>query len=152
MGGKRLGGRRVSLDEAHEIFAEIQGVLGSRLELAGSARRKKETCGDLDILSYYPWVGEREMSRVLGSVQGGLYRGVQVDITTVPIGAEGAALLHATGSAEENMRLRRKAKRIGLKLNQYGLWTVDNENLVAGMSEKAIYEVLGEPYVPPEER
>jgi DNA polymerase (family 10) len=149
MGGKLHGGRRVSLEEAYELFGEIESTLGQGLQLAGSARRKKATCGDLDILSYYPWVGEREMGQLFGGT--GLYRGVQVDISRVPIGAEGTYLMHATGSAEENVRLRKKAKRLGLKLNQYGLWA-GTENLASGMSEQDIYKTLGEPYVPPEER
>lgn len=153
MGGKREGGRRVDLETAWGLFYEIQEALGNQeLILCGSARRNKPTCGDLDIVAVYPWPMERELERLLGSARGGLYRGVQVDVLLAPIGSQGTALMHATGSSEENVRLRRKAKSLGLKLNQYGLWTVDNENLVHGMSEREIYSVLGEEYVAPENR
>ena len=40
----------------------------------------------------------------------------------------------------------------GLKLNEYGLYRVDDGSLVAGETEEGIYEALGLAYVPPELR
>jgi DNA polymerase (family 10) len=60
------------------------------------------------------------------------------------------ALLHFTGSAEYSKRLREKAKRYGLKLNDKGLF--EGKLRLPLDSEKEIVERLQEEYVPPENR
>ena len=57
-----------------------------------------------------------------------------------------------TGSKSHNIALRDRAIARGLKLNEYGLFRVDDGSLVAGTSEADIYEALGLPEIPPELR
>jgi DNA polymerase/3'-5' exonuclease PolX len=57
-----------------------------------------------------------------------------------------------TGSAYNNVKMRRKAKKLGYTLSQYGIKNKDGENLTAGFSEKEIYEFLGYDYVSPLKR
>lgn len=155
MGGKKHGGKRICLDDAEALYEHIYNLLEERVDwiaLAGSARRQKPEVGDLDIVLVPRSERTKEVATELfGSPTGGLYDGIQVDLVYVSPGSEGTALMHSTGSSMENMRLRRKAKRLGLKLNQYGLWQ-DNLNLAHGLSEEQIYNALGEPYVRPEDR
>jgi DNA polymerase (family 10) len=57
-----------------------------------------------------------------------------------------------TGSKAHNVSLRDRAIQRGLKLNEYGLFRVDNDSRVAGETEEGIYEALGMSWVPPELR
>ena len=64
----------------------------------------------------------------------------------------GAALQYFTGSKAHNIALRDRAIQRGLKLNEYGLFRVDDDVKVAGETEEGIYEALGLAFVPPELR
>jgi len=57
-----------------------------------------------------------------------------------------------TGSKAHNIVLRDRAIARGLKLNEYGLFQVNDESRVAGTTEEEIYEALGLAWVPPELR
>ncbi len=163
-----------------ERLAEVPGV--KRLESAGSLRRGRETIGDLDILAVcddpaalsqafcdMPGVDEvlahgETKSSVRMSIpnpRGGADAKLQVDLRVVPEDAWGAALLYFTGSKEHNVRLRERAKKQGLTLNEYGLFPDDDEKdppqkrgvkPKASKTEASIYKALGVPFVPPEIR
>ena len=55
----------------------------------------------------------------------------------------GAALQYFTGSKAHNIVLRDRAIQRGFKLNEYGLYRVSDDTLVAGETEEGIYEALG---------
>jgi DNA polymerase (family X) len=57
-----------------------------------------------------------------------------------------------TGSKEHNVALRQRAMKMGLTLNEYGLFRLDNQERVAGTTEQEIYKALGLPWIPPEMR
>jgi len=129
----------------------------------GSVRRGAETSGDLDILAAgdspgvmsaftsYPLV-----ERVLGEGETKssvlLRGGIQADLRLVPRESEGAALQYFTGSKAHNIALRDRAISRGFKLNEYGVFRIDDGANVAGANEAAIYEALGLALVPPELR
>lgn len=88
-------------------------------------------------------------------------RTVQVDLRAVPPESWGAALMYFTGSKEHNIRLRERAQRRGLTLNEYGLYPADDDPEpphnrgvapVAAATEAEIYRALGLPEIPPEIR
>lgn len=62
----------------------------------------------------------------------------------------GAQILTRTGSKGYNIYLRKQAKILGLKLNQYGLW--DGDKLLASKTEEEIFNSLGIIYKVPELR
>ena len=64
----------------------------------------------------------------------------------------GAAQQYFTGSKAHNIALRDRAIQRGLKLNEYGLFRVEDDRRVAGETEEDIYEALGLAFVPPELR
>jgi DNA polymerase (family 10) len=89
--------------------------------------------------------GEAKSSVVLAS-------GLQVDLRPFAPESLGAALQYFTGSRDHNVRVRERAVRRGLKLNEYGVFRVDTGERVAGATEEEVYEALGLRYIPPELR
>ena len=57
-----------------------------------------------------------------------------------------------TGSKEHNILLRSRALKLGLTLNEYGLFRIDDETRVAGETEEEVYAALGLAWIPPELR
>ena len=137
-----------------------------QLEFAGSYRRGKETVGDLDILvdstdsnSVMDHFGAfDEITSVI--VRGDTKMSVrledefQVDLRVVPKESFGAALQYFTGSKDHNVAVRGRAKKMGLRVNEWGVYDVsgDEEKLIAGKSESEVYKALKLPLFEPEIR
>ena len=151
---------------ADELISYLSASGGlERITPAGSLRRGKETIGDLDLLVTGPgaaaalesFVSHPKAHTVLGkgankaSIQFGL-EGLQVDLRALPNESYGAAMQYFTGSKEHNIVLRSRALKLGLTLNEYGLFRVDNEERVAGETEEDVYEKIGLRWIPPELR
>ena len=75
--------------------------------------------------------------------------GVNVDLYVATPETWEPLLLIRTGSAEHNIKLSMRARKLGMKLAHRGL--VKNGRIIAS-TEKRIFEALGMEYVPPEER
>ncbi len=105
-----------------------------RAEIAGSLRRRKEIVGDLDFVAStdnpdevtacfvgLPWVtsviatGATKTSVMLPD-------DVQADLRVVPDSQFATALHHFTGSKEHNTQMRSRALKLGLKINEYGVF------------------------------
>lgn len=76
----------------------------------------------------------------------------QLDITSIPGENWGAALLHYTGSARFNIKLRQKALKLNYKLNEKGLISKESGKKLPLYSEEAIFKALDEPWVKPTDR
>ena len=130
----RLGEVRWLVDELLDQIRHIRGV--GRVEAAGSFRRGAETVGDIDLLceasdADAPAIIEQfthlpRVSRVLaeGGTKGSvmLDQHVQADLRAVPPQSFGAALAYFTGSKAHNVHLRERAVKLGMRLNEYGLY------------------------------
>ena len=151
---------------ADELTAEFKALSGiERVEAAGSLRRGRETIGDLDVLVTGPnaaaalehMIRHPKSQEVLGqggnkaSVTFGIER-LQVDVRALPHESFGAAMQYFTGSKEHNVALRTHAVKQGLTLNEYGLFTLEGNQRVAGETEEEIYQRLGYAWIPPELR
>src|SRR5687767_1854279 len=81
-----------------------------------------------------------------------LQGGLQADLRLVPRESRGAAMQYFTGSKAHNIIVRDRAIQRGFKLNEYGLFKVDDDSRVAGETEEGIYDALGMAWVEPELR
>jgi len=151
---------------AHELIEYLGALEGiENITAAGSLRRGRETVGDLDLLvtgpaagaalerfTAFPKVGEvlargeNKASATIGP------DGLQVDVRALPRESFGAALQYFTGSKDHNIVIRQRALKLGLTLNEYGLFRLDDNTKVAGVTEEEIYGTLGLDWIPPELR
>ena len=167
---------RLLLGEAEEIIDRLVAELGAvpgvtRLEPAGSYRRRRETIGDLDLLAETTDPGtlvERfttlaGVERVLGA--GGykaaivLAGGPQVDLMIMPPGEAGTYLVHFTGSKDHNIRLRGIARDRGWSLSEKGFLRIDPDGAAVSPAELRTfptetdtYGFLDLPFIEPELR
>jgi len=163
----RTVGRRLlaeASDVAHTLAAALQDhAPGAAIHVVGSVRRGCETSGDLDIVaagapaSLMPeFTGYRLVERILarGETKSSvmLHGGFQADLRLVPRESLGAAMQYFTGSKAHNIALRDRALQRGFKLNEYGLYRLADEAVLAGEDEDGIYRALGLQPIPPELR
>jgi DNA polymerase (family 10) len=131
---------------------------------AGSARRRKETFRDLDIIAtasdpaalidYFTklkWVIEvvakgPTKATVLSN------EGLRFDLRVVPPESYGNLLQHFTGSKHHNLALRERAVRDGLSVSEYSITVVESGEELKYADEAAVYERLGYEFIPPELR
>ena len=171
---RRMGSKdtdRVPAADAIALAEEICARLRDRDDVeqvayAGSLRRMRDTIGDVDILvaSDADPVPIHEAFRGMDLVESVIaagekkssvitVRGIQADLRVVEPIAWGAALQYFTGSKAHNVRVRERAVRKGLLLNEYGIWTRTEEGeqgeRVASRSETDVYAAVGLDYVPP---
>ena len=157
---------RVTIDVATGVAEALLQRLRAipdvrRADLAGSLRRMAETIGDVDLLvaSGSPaaimdaFTGYEDVEQILarGETKSSVVTrsGLQVDLRVIPNEAWGAAMIYFTGSKAHNVRIREMAVRKGLKLNEYGLFEVETDELIAAETERDVYERLGLPFIEP---
>jgi DNA polymerase (family X) len=171
---RRISGRFL-IDEAdrtaQKLAAHLAKITGiEKITPAGSLRRGRETVGDLDVLITGPCCSDdhlraeliEEIVRFPGIVEVlakgdnkvsfKLRSGMQVDVRTLPPESYGAALQYFTGSKNHNVTLRQRALKQGYTLSEYGLFTLEGNERVAGTTEDEIYGKLGLDWIPPELR
>jgi DNA polymerase (family X) len=162
-----LAGRRLMVEASEAADALVptlrEHAPEADITVVGSLRRGCETTGDLDILAagappslMEVFTSYRLVERVLarGETKSSvlLHGGFQADLRLVPKESLGAALQYFTGSKTHNIALRDRALQRGLKLNEYGLFRMDDGTVVAGSSEDDIYRALGLAPIAPELR
>ncbi|HEY2798807.1 MAG TPA: DNA polymerase/3'-5' exonuclease PolX [Thermoanaerobaculia bacterium] len=150
---------------ARAVAAALEATgLATRVEVAGSLRRRAEIVKDIDLVAASTRGSElAQWFRTLGDVQEIIgsgetktsvrfFDGLAADLRVVSEEDFPAALLYFTGSKEHNTALRGRAKRMGLLLNEYGLFRDGGTERLPADSEAAIYEALGLAFIPPELR
>jgi DNA polymerase (family 10) len=146
---------------AEELAARIAALPQvTAVAYAGSLRRMRETIGDVDLLAAAPDAGPvmallRDSDLVEQVLAAGekktsalLRRGIQADLRVVDPASWGAALVYFTGSKAHNIRIRERAVRRGLLLNEYGLLRRDSGEPVASRTEADVYRALDLAFIP----
>ena len=163
----RKGAGRFRIDigftYAESIVRYLNPVPGLKdLIPAGSLRRRQETIGDLDILAICRdpvplmdrFTGYDKAEDILahGSTKSSLLLkdGLQVDLRAMNNRQFGSALLYFTGSKAHNIALRKRARAMGLKVSEYGVFRDDD--VIAAQTEEDCYRALGLSWIPPELR
>lgn len=154
----------LALDEAKLLITYLKEQKSvKKCEYAGSLRRRKETVGDIDILVTTSgkakpimdhFISYENTDEVLahGPTKSSivLNTGIQVDLRVVDEDCFGAALHYFTGSKAHNIAIRDRAKKKGLKVNEYGVFK--GQKLVAGKTEEDVFKAVGLPFIIPELR
>jgi DNA polymerase (family 10) len=155
------------LDDPHTIKAEQ----------TGSARRRRETVGDLDVLvastkplassaRFTAFPGIREVLLAGdGRASVILDNGVQADLRLVSAENWGAGQHYFTGSKAHNIAMRIRANAHKLALSEMGIWErklrgrgrgEENRKIARRLSpctdEVDVFTTLGLPFIPPELR
>ncbi len=169
---------RMRLGEAAGRLGSVMGALSGSpgigaLIPAGSFRRRRETIGDLDLLAEAQ-DGEALIARFTGLpgvgqvLAGGPHKaavrlrgGPQVDLMVMPPGEAGAYLVHFTGSAAHNVRLRGLARERGWSLSEHGFVRLGEDGRALEgapadrrtfATEADVYAFLDLPFIEPELR
>ena len=147
-----------------------------RIEQCGSARRRRATIGDLDILvgaDDKRAVAERfctlpgvvdVLLRGEGRCSVRIERAVQVDLRVVAPETFGAGMHYFTGSQQHNIRVRTRANAKGWSVNEHGVFVrapgriskggggASEQRIAWGTHEQDIFSAVALQFVPPELR
>jgi DNA polymerase (family 10) len=131
---------------------------------AGSARRRRETFRDLDIIATASDAGAlidyfTKLKWVVEVVAKGPSKatvlsndGLRFDLRVVPPESYGNLLQHFTGSKHHNLALRERAVKDGYSVSEYSVTVVETDEELRYATERGVYERLGYQYIPPELR
>lgn len=149
------------------------------VKIAGSYRRQNKTSNDMDILLSHKNIltnknldknylnmfinklkkkkyiiddltSDKSKTKYMGFSKLGKNPIRRIDIRFVPFESYYSALLYFTGSYQLNTDMRQEAKKLGYKLNEYGLYK--NNKLIKVKSEKDIFDKLKLKYKEPKYR
>src|SRR5215210_6580702 len=148
---KATGPPRTLLGQALPALLAVVEVLrehpvAERVSEAGSARRRKETVRDLDIIAtasdpkalteYFTkltWVAE-VVAKGATKATVVSHDGFRFDLRVVPPESYGNLLQHFTGSKEHNLALREDAVRRGFSVSEYGITEVESGDVFTATS------------------
>ena len=163
----RIDVARDHADRISDLIRQFPGI--DTITPAGSLRRGRDNCGDLDLLVTGPACEANVVSAAVdfvaslplidkllakgqNKVSFTLRNNLQVDVRLLPVASYGAALQYFTGSKHHNVALRQRAIKRGLTLSEYALLRLEDNTIVAAKTEADIYNALGLDYIPPELR
>ena len=149
------------LEAVEELRAHPTAI---KVSEAGSARRRRETVRDVDIIAtardaealiahftQLPWVVEvAARGGTKATVVSG--HGLRFDLRVVPPECYGNLLQHFSGSKNHNIAMREEAQRRGLSISEYGVLVTETGETITHKDEKELYEFLGYEFIAPELR
>jgi DNA polymerase (family X) len=160
---------RLLLSDVLPVAEELAAALrehpaADRVEIAGSARRRAETCKDIDLIATATdpkaladeLAGHALIASAGSPGENGLraltHNGIPVDLRIVAPDAFGNLLQHFTGSATHNVRLREDAVSRGYSVSEHGIAEAESGEVHRCSTEEEVYERLGYSYIEPELR
>lgn len=153
-------------DEISAHIEFIKKIVPSAIA-AGSYRRGNPTSSDMDVIVREPIEEVYSKLKAKGYIKGLFSKGTkkmmsvvklddfpyrQLDVIFTTPEMFPFALLYFTGSKMFNIRMRIKARKMGFKLNEYGLWKGDVSVRDDITTERDIFKTISMDYVPPEKR
>jgi DNA polymerase (family X) len=167
--GEQGPAERMLLSEVLPVAEQLAEALRAHpaseaVEVAGSARRRAETCKDIDLIATATdpealavALTEHELVAQAGSAgKSGTrivtHSGVSVDLRIVEPDAYGNLLQHFTGSKAHNVGLRERAVKMGLSVSEHGVLETESGEVGRYATEAEVYERLGLAYIEPELR
>jgi len=150
---------------AEKIASDLRDHPASEaVEVAGSARRRAETCHDIDLIATssdpvalsqalvdHPLVVAGASPRESGA-HVTTQNGVAIDLRIVPPTAYGNLLQHCSGSAGHSVELRERAVKMGLSGTEHGITDAESGEVARYATEAEVYRRLGLDYIEPELR
>ena len=142
-----------------------------KFKICGSFRRKLKYSNDIDLLivskdnsvSLFDYINILKKDNIIyddltienihtkySGITKYLNELYRIDIILLPYESYYSGLLYFTGSKEFNIKIRSEAKKLGYKLNEYGLYKNNKQMLIK--SEKDIFKYLNIPYLKPKLR
>jgi DNA polymerase IV len=157
--------------DVHAVLAREFGLRSFKMKVAGSYRRGAKQSGDIDCLITSKKFNLKQMIDALVkwrivtdilSMKGEKFMGIahfpngqlyhfRMDVEFLPEDEWGSGLLYFTGSEGFNIAMRRDAKKMGLILNQHGLFDL-NGNRIPVFTENELMDAVGMKYVLPKNR
>jgi DNA polymerase beta len=150
---------------------------GLILTICGSYRRGRQESGDIDCFITHKDIVSKNNQEMLNDIVsvltkcnilvdhlteygGTKYMGMgkigeiprRIDIRVIPWEAYAYAILYFTGSKNHNLKMRNQARKLGYKLNEYGMENIMDHKLVKCETEEQIFKVLGMEYMNPTQR
>ncbi len=148
-----------------ELVEELRAhPAAEKVSEAGSARRRRETFRDLDVIATSTdppaliehFTGRANVASVVakGPTKATviLNDGLRLDLRVVPPESYGNLLQHFTGSKEHNVALREDAVRRGYSVSEYSVTNTETGEELKAADEEELYAHLGYAYIPPELR
>jgi DNA polymerase (family X) len=149
------------LELVEELRAHPAAV---KVSEAGSARRRRETFRDLDVIAtstdppalieHFTTRGDVASIVAKGDTKATVItaKGLRLDLRVVPPESYGNLLQHFTGSKDHNVALREDAVRRGLSVSEYSVTNTETGEEFRAADEEELYDHLGYAYIPPELR
>ena len=148
-----------------ELVEELrQHPAAVKVSEAGSARRRRETFRDLDVIATSTdpaaliehFTTRENVASVVakGDTKATVITndGFRLDLRVVPPESYGNLLQHFTGSKDHNVALREDAVRRGLSVSEYSVTNTETGEEFTAADEEELYAHLGYAYIPPELR
>ena len=148
-----------------ELVEELrQHPAAVKVSEAGSARRRRETFRDLDVIATSTdpaaliehFTARDNVASIIakGDTKATVITndGLRLDLRVVPPESYGNLLQHFTGSKDHNVALREDAVRRGLSVSEYSVTNTETGEEFKAADEEELYAHLGYTYIPPELR
>ena len=167
---------RNEMDKHKKVIEDVAKKLDSTMEVSvvGSYRRGVSRSGDIDILIRHP--KDKNMLKPLvetlmkkGYLQDNLsygtkkysgicflgkdYKSRRIDLLFTTKKEYPFALFYFTGSGSFNVEIRKKATKMGYKLNEYGIKKLKEKEYMSNIkTEQEIFNILKVDYLQPKDR